>query len=206
MSRFRIPETLVNSYHAFVILVGLTFLTALVWPEPPAAGGVLEALMRGPFFLDAVAFLLGVLALHVGEAEHGFGRAAPPCRALRMGALVLLGIALILPFLIVHRVEAGGGWGQLVLVVLFLFAYGLFWSLVGHAAAGKVKFDGLRFFVKYGGLIVLTFLPVVFGLPLSPFPVLAGLWEGTLTGAVGLLLYVAVDLGALGWWLWTRRA
>ncbi|MFH1609678.1 MAG: hypothetical protein ABID40_03525 [Candidatus Bipolaricaulota bacterium] len=197
MARF--SQDLLNPYHAFAILSGTAFAATLLWPE--SAPEALSALMRGPFFPQAVAFLVGFLGLQVGEAEHGYGPYSPGGRVARLVGLVALGLGLILPFLLIHRVEAGLPWTRFAQILGFLAVYGLFWALAGHAAAATVHWDGLRFAIKYGSLLAVAFLPVLLGLPLSPFPTVSGLWAGTITGWWGLLLYGTLDAGAVGAWL-----
>ncbi len=196
MARF--SQDLVNPYHAFAILSGTAFAVTLLWPESAP-----EAL-SAPFFPHAVAFLIGFLGLQVGEAEHGYGPYSPGGRVARLVGLVALGLALILPFLLIHRVEAGLPWVRFAQILGFLAVYGLFWALAGYAAAATVHWDGLRFAIKYGSLLAVAFLPVLLGLPVSPFPTVSGLWAGASTGWWGLLLYGMMDAGAVGAWLLTQ--
>ncbi|HNR24171.1 MAG TPA: hypothetical protein PKG50_01890 [Candidatus Bipolaricaulis anaerobius] len=197
-----LSEHLTNPYHAFVILVGSAFAAAILWPE--SAPAALGPLMRGPFLPHAVAFLIGFLALEIGEAERGYGAYRPPRRAARLGGLVGFGLVLVLPFLLVHRVEAGLPWPQFAAILGFLYAYGLAWALVGYGAAAVVHWEGLRFVLEYGGLLAVIVLPAGAGLPISPIPTIGGLWAGTGDGWWGLALYAAFDAGALGAWLWTN--
>jgi len=202
MARF--SQDLLNPYHAFAILSGTAFAVTLLWPE--SAPEALSALMRGPFFPQAVAFLVGFLGLQIGEAEHGYGPYSPDGRVGRLVGLVATGLGLILPFLLIHRVEAGLSGARFAQIVGFLVGYGLFWALVGYATATTVHWDGLRFAIKYGGLLAVAFLPILVGLPVSPFPAIGGLWAGTTTGWWGLLLYGMMDAGAVGLWLlWTQK-
>ncbi|MCX7750399.1 MAG: hypothetical protein N2320_02385 [Candidatus Bipolaricaulota bacterium] len=195
----RLPEALLTPYHGFAILSGAALVASLLWPEaePTAA---LSAFMRGPFFLHAVAFLLGILALQVGEAEVGYGAYPPLRRAARLGGQPALGLGIVLPFLLLHRAEAALPWPEWGRAVGFLLLYGLLWSVVGYGTGVVVHWPGLRFAVKYGIYLAAVLPPAS---PLSPFPALGGLWEG-LTGW-RFVLYGAVDLGVLGAWTWTRR-
>ncbi len=198
-----LSENLVNPYHAFTILVGTAFATAILWPE--SAPATLATLMRGPFLFHAVAFLIGFLGLQIGEAEHGYGTYRWLWRTLRLAGLVGFGLSLVLPFLLVHRVETGLPWPQFAAMFGFLFAYGLFWALVGYGLAAVVHWDGLRFTLKYGSLLMVAILPALAGLPLSPFPTVEGMWAGATVGWGGILLYGALDLGALGAWRWASK-
>lgn len=198
-----LPESLVSPYHAFAILSGTAFAAAILWPE--SAPAALASTMRGPFLPHAVAFLIGFLGLQIGEAERGYGSYRPGWRAVRLVGRVGFGLLLVLPFLLVHRVEAGLPWGQFAAIFGFLFAYGLFWGLAGHAVAAVVHWDGLRFALKYGGLLAVVFLPTLVGLPISPVPVVDGLWVGAAGGWWGLILYAALDAGAVGAWQWASR-
>lgn len=197
----RLVGELLTPYHGFAILSGVAFAASLLWPEgePTAALG---AFMRGPFFLQAVAFLLGILALQVGEAEGGYGAYPPLRRAGRLVAHGGLGLLLVLPFLLLHRVEVGLPWAALGGAVGFLLLYAAFWAVVGYGVAVAVHWPGLRFALKYGSYAAATLLP---GSPLAPFPGLAALGgEGV---PWGLLLYGALALGALGAWcgIWKAR-
>lgn len=202
MARF--SHGLLGPYHAFAILSGTAFATVLLWPQ--SAPVALAATMRGPFLPCVVALLIGFLGLQIGEAERGYGLYRPGWRVLRLAGLVGFGLLLVLPFLLVHRVEAGLSWPRFSLVLGFVALHGLFWGLAGHAAAAVVHWDGLRFVLKYGGLLAVAFLPALRGLPVSPFSIVSGLWAGTSAGWWGLLLYGALDAGAVGAWLLTTRA
>lgn len=203
MGKVRFSEGLVNAFHAFAILSGIAFVTTLLWPESPR--GEVLAFIRQRFFPQAVAFFLGFLALQIGEAEFGYGAVPVGRRVRRLAGLVTLGLGLVLPFLLIHRVEAGLPWPPFLAILAFLVLYGLFWSLAGHAAAAAIQSDGLRFIARYGTLLVLNFLPGEFGIPISPFFVLGALWEGTSPGLWGLALYGGADAGALGWWIWKSQ-
>jgi len=199
----RLAEGLVTPYHAFAIFSGTAFATALLWPD--AAPPALAPLMRGPFLFYTVAILVGFLGLQIGEEERGFGVYSPASRFARLASLVGLGLVLVVPFLLVHRVETGLAWPRFGALVAFTFAWGVFWALVGYGLAAVVHSDGLRFALKYGGLFVAFLVPLTAGLPVSPFPAVAGLWEGTAVGLWGCVLYGALDLAALGVWTWTSR-
>lgn len=195
----RLPEGLLTPYHGFAILCGAALAASLLWPEgePTVSFG---GFMRGPFFLHAVAFLLGILALQVGEAERGYGSYPPGARFLRLAGHGVLGLGLVLPFLLLHRVEVALPWGLLGGAVGFLLLYGVFWAGVGYGMAAAVHWPGLRFALKYGSYLVAVLPP---GSPLSPFPWLAALWEGRV--GWGVLVYGALAVGALGAWAWMRK-
>ncbi len=199
----RISESLITPYHAFAIFAGSAFATALLWPESLPAAFV--AVMRGPFLHHTVAFFLGFLGVQIGEAEYGYGTHPWLRRALRLVALVGLGVCLVMPFLLVHRVETGLPWPQFGALCGFFLLYGLFWALVGYGLAAAVHWDGLRFAVKYGCLFLVVFPPTLAGFPLSPFSTVDGLWAGAAVGWGGLTLYGALDFGALGAWRWASR-
>jgi len=198
-----LSENLVNPFHGFAILVGVAFAAAVLWPESASAAFV--ALMRGPFVHHAVALLVGVLGLQIGEAERGYGAYLGLRRARRLAGLVGFGLALALPFLLIHRVETGLPWPRFAAIFGFLFAYGLFWAMVGYGLTVAVHSDGLRFVLKYACLLVAAILPASAGLPLSPFPAVEGMWAGVAMGWGGLVLYGALDLGALGVWRWANK-
>jgi len=199
----RLSENLVNPYHGFAILVGAAFIAAVLWPEGGAAA--LAALMRGPFLYHTVALLVGFLGLQIGEAERGYGVQVGLRRGLRLAGLVGIGLALVLPFLLIHRVETGLPWPGFAAMVGFLVLYGLFWALVGYGLGAVVPWEGLRFALKYGGLLVVTLVPALGGLPVSPFPTVEGIWRGSVAGWGGLILYGGLDLGALGVWQWASK-
>jgi len=200
----RFSPDLLTPYHGFAVLVGVAFATTMLWPD--SAPEAFAALRRGPFLPQTVAFLLGFLGLQIGGAEHGDGLPSSGRRLARLVGLVALGVGLVLPFLLIHRVEAGLPWARFVLVVGFLTAYGLFWALAGYGAANAIHSDGLRFAVKYGSMLAVAFLPLLRGLPVSPFLTVSGLWTGAIAGWWGLLLYGAADAGAVGaWLLWTHK-
>lgn len=194
----RLRAELITPYHGFAILCGVAFASSLLWPEgePTAALG---AFMRGPFFPQAVAFLLGILALQVGEVERGYGAYPPLRRVGRLAGYVGLGLALVVPFLLLHRVEAVLPWPAVGGAVGFLLPYGVFWSIVGYGVAGAVHFPGFRFALKYGSYLAGFFLPRS---PLSP----AGyLFEQGGAAGWGALVYGALSLGTLAVWIWTAR-
>jgi hypothetical protein len=199
----RLSEGLVTPYHGFAILVGSAFAAAVLWPEsaPPTFG----PLVRGPFLHQAMAFLIGILGLQIGEAERGFGPHRPLGRACRLAALVGFGLVLVSPFLLIHRVETALAWPRFAALVGFQFAFGLSWSLAGYALATVVHSDGLRFIVKYGCLLALVVLPALAGLPVSPIPVVGVLWAGEAAGLWGLAAYGGLSVGALGAWIWMSR-
>ncbi len=199
----RIAESLVTPYHAFAILSGTAFTAAILWPASPA--DPLGMLIRGPLLPITVGLLIGFLGLQVGEVERGYGPYSPGQRAGRLGALVGFGLALVLPFLFIHRVERGLPWIPFAGIVTFLYAYGLFWALVGLGLAAAVHSDGLRFVVKYGSYCACAFALALPGLPASPLTALGALWRGMGSGWWGLVLYGALDLGAMGAWLWAKR-
>jgi hypothetical protein len=200
----KFPPQLLTSFHALTILAGLAFFISVL-PLGQAPGVWYD----GPFLLYVVAFLLGVLGLQVGDAERSawWTERLPPGRqAGRLLWLVGLGVALDFPFLTAYRAWVGANWWGWGLALLFLVAFGFLWSLVGFAAAGRIQSEGLRFFAKYGGLVVASFVPLAFALPISPFSALGSLWEGRgMAGPIGLVLYATVDLLALGWWIWRGR-
>lgn len=198
-----LSESLVSPYHAFAILAGVAFAAAVLWPQSPPAA--FASLMRGPFLLHAVALLIGFLGVQIGEAERGYGTYPWQWRVLRLAGLVGFGLSLVLPFLLIHRVETGLPWSRFGVAVGFLVAYGLFWVWVGYGLAAVVHWDGLRFVLKYGTLVIIAILPALAGSPLSPFPAVEGIWAGTTAGWGGLVLYGACDLGALGVWRWASR-
>ncbi len=195
----RLNTALITSYQGFALLVGLCFVAVLVWPETAPWG--LVVFIRGPFLLQATAFLLGILGLQVGEGEYGYGACSPERRVARLAGLVTLGLALALPFLVIQRVEGGLSWSRLALTLGFLLAYGLAWTLAGYAAKTVVKPDGVRFLTKYGLFLLMAFLPT---LP-NPFLILDALWHGKAVGLWGLALYAGVDIFTSGAWIWTRR-
>lgn len=197
----RLAEGLVTPYHGFAILSGAALAASLLWPETSPTAE-LGSFVRGPFFPQALAFLLGILALQVGEAEAGHGTYPPLARVGRLGAHVALGVVLALPFLLVHRVEATLPWPAFGGTLAFLLLYGLFWGLAGYGISAVVHWPGLRFVLKYGSYLVATF-PFPAPLTPSPFPGVQGLWEGT--GWGGPLVYGALDLAAVGLWVWMRK-
>lgn len=197
----RLSEDLVNPYQAFAILGATAFAAALL--SPGAAAGTLGGFVQGPLLPHAVGVLVGILGLQIGEAERGYGPCRPLRRAARLGGLVGFGLVLVLPFLLVHRVETGLGWLRFGGLLGFWWAYGLFWALAGHGAAAVVHWDGLRFVLKYGTLVVAILLPA--GLPVSPIATVGGLWTGTGGGWWGVALYGGLDIGAIGAWAWIRR-
>jgi len=197
----RLAEGLVTPYHGCAILSGAALALSLVWPEAAPTSEV-GAFVRGPFFPGALAFLLGILALQVGEAERGHGAYPPLPRVGRLAAHVALGVALVLPFLLVHRVEAGVPWAALGGLLAFLLLYGLFWGLAGYGISAAVHWPGLRFALKYGSYLVVAFaFPTLTAL--SPFPAVGELWGQA--GWRGVLVYGALDLAVVGVWVWLDR-
>lgn len=199
----RFAEGLVTPYHAFAILSGTAFVAALLWPG--SAPEALTAVVRGPFLPQAVAFLLGLLALQIGEGERGYGAYSMGWRAGRLGGLVAFGLALVLPFLLVHRVEVGLPGVPFGGILLFLFAYGVFWALAGYGLGAAVHSDGLRFALRYGTFLVVVVLPGLAGLPVSPVVAVEKLWAGMAAGWWGIAIYGGLDIGVLGAWSWAER-
>lgn len=189
-----LPPPLVTPFHGFAILSGAGLLVSLLWPEP-ALGRTL--------FLQILVFLQGILSLQIGEAERGYGVFPPCARLLRPFFFTSAALALSLPFLLVHRVETGADWPAFFLSLLFLLAHGFVWTSVGYGLPGVVRSEGLRFFVKYGGLVLASVLPVFFAPCVSGLWALPALWEGRGAGA-GLALYLGLS-GVSTVWLWRRR-
>lgn len=192
----RLPEVLVTPFHGFAILCGGALVASLLWPDPQ---------IGRPLFLQALVFFQGILSLQVGDVEWGYGPVTAPKRLWRLFFFSLLALALVGPFLLVHRAETGASWFWFALSLLFLAAHGFVWSLVGHGLARVIRSDGLRFMAKYGGLVLAEFLPVVFGLPVSGFTTLVALWEGQKGGWPGLILCLGLGSGGALWW-WSKHA
>lgn len=187
----RLPEALITPYHGFVILAAGGLLVALLWPDLQ---------IRRVLFLQILAFLQGILAVQVGEAEQGYGPVPPRARLARLLAFHLLALALALPLLLVYRAETGVAWSAFLLALLFLGAHGFVWMAVGHALARGVRSDGLRFVLKYGGFLAALVAPVGLGWPVSALTVLPDLWEGKGQAWPGLFLYLGLSgVSALCW-------
>lgn len=188
----KLPEGLVTPFQGFLILAGGGLVSALLWPD-------LE--IRRVLFLQILAFLQGILALQVGEAEQGYGPLPPSQRLLRLMFFNILGVLLALPFLFVYRAETGASWTAFLLALLYLWAHGFVWMGVGHGLAGRVRSDGLRFVLKYGGFLVALFAPVVLAWPVSALTVLPALWEGEAQAWPGLGIYLGLSGVSLGCWM-----
>lgn len=187
-----IPAALVTPFHGFALLSGAGLVASLLWPDPAASRSL---------FLWILVVLQGILSVQVGEAEHGYGPTAPAQRLWRLFFFTGLALGLATPFLLIHRTETGASWPSFLLSLLFLFAHGFLWTMVGHKLAAVIRSDGLRFLAKYGGLGLVTVVPVVFGIPLSGLNVLPALWENGTGGWPGLAIYLGLDgVGALWWW------
>ncbi|GEM_PF-1038280 len=194
--RARVPTSLVNGLVAFVIFAGLGFVSVVLGAEAAAPG--VMGYIRGPLLSQLVTFLLGILALQVGDAEHGYGALGLRQRGVRLVSLVGLALALVFPFLFVQWVEGGAPVLAGLGVLAFLLAYGGVWALAGYGAAAAFQGEGLRFVVKYGLYVAVVFLPLV-GVPmLCPLVAVGALWEGEWSGLWGLALYGGVGILAGG--------
>lgn len=192
-----LPPGLLTPFHGFVILSGGALLASLLWPDP---------LVGRSLFLQALVVLQGILALQIGEAEHGYGLVAPLARFLRLLFFSSLAVLLVTPYLLVYRAETAATWAGFSSSLLFLLGHGFVWEVVGHVLPRLVRSDGLRFLVKYGGLILVAIVPVFVGLPLSGISVLPALWQGRNDGWPGLALYLGLGgLSTLWWWRKPRQ-
>lgn len=189
----KLPEGLVTPFQGFLILAGSGLLVALLWPD---------LAIRRLLFLQILVFLQGILALQVGEAEHGYGPFPPRLRLLRLAILNTFAVLLAIPLLAVYRGETGAPWSAFLLSLLFLAARGLVWMEVGHGLASLVRSDGLRFVLKYGGYLLALFVPVALAWPVSALFVLPAIWEGKDGGWPGLLLYLGLSGVSVGCWMW----
>jgi hypothetical protein len=191
----RLPENLVTPYQGFLILGTGGLLAALLWPDLQT---------RRTLFLQILAFLQGILAIQVGEAEHGYGPIQPRLRLARLAFFNFLALFLALPLVFVYRAETGAPWSGFLLATLFLSAHGFVWMGVGHGLAGLVRSDGVRFVVKYGGFILALFGPLFLAWPVSAFNVLPALWEGKTGGWPGFFMYLGLSGVSLGLWMRPR--
>jgi len=193
-----LPAALVTPFHGFAILCGAGLLAALLWPDP---------LVSRVLFLHILVFLQGILSLQIGEAEYGYGPLSLRARLGRLLFFSFLGLALALPFLLVYRAETAASWPSFFASLAFLFAHGFGWTLVGYALAVVVRWEGLRFLAKYGGFLVVSLIPVVFGWPASGLTVLPALWERREMGWLGLALYLGLSgVGVIWWWRKPKRS
>ncbi|MCS7240559.1 MAG: hypothetical protein NZ651_04870 [Candidatus Bipolaricaulota bacterium] len=190
-----LPPALVTPFHGFAILSGGALLASLLWPDPSVGRAL---------FLQALVLLQGILALQIGEAEYGYGPVAPLARLFRLFFFSSLAVLLVIPYLLVHRAETASTWVGFLSSLLFLLAHGFVWAGIGHALPRVVRSDGLRFLVKYGGLILVTVVPVFFALPVSGIFVLPALWEGRSDGWPGLALYLGLGGLSASWW-WRKQ-
>ncbi len=189
-----LPPPLVTPFHGFAILSGAALPVSLLWPEP-TVGRTL--------FLQVLVFLQGILSLQIGEVERGYGGFRPHARLLRLFFFTATALALALPFLLVHRVETGSDWPAFSLSLLFLLAHGFVWTSAGYGLPAVVRSEGLRFVVKYGGLVLANVLPLFFAPFVSGLWVLPALWEGR-GAAAGLALYLGLS-GVSIPWIWRGR-
>lgn len=188
----KLPEALVTPFQGFLILASGGLLAALLWPDLH---------IRRLLFLQILAFLQGVLALQVGEAERGYGPFPRRARLRRLSLFNALALLLALPLLLVYRAETGTSWPGLLLAALFLKAHGFVWMGAGYALAGWVRSDGLRFVLKYGGFLLALFAPVALAWPVSALALLPALWEGSGRAWPGLLLYLGLSGVSLVCWM-----
>lgn len=205
----RFPPGLINSYHALAILAGVVFLVALLSPGTVGGLGRYAGLFGPPLFLSTLALLSGLLGVHVGGAEAEWWEERPlsPAHALgRLAALVGLGLALLMPFVIAFRALVGGSWGGMVAALWMSLATALAWAGAGFLASSAIKSGGIRFIGVYGFMVVVYFVPLVTPLPISPIHTVTSLWKGDLEpGLIGLACWcglAALSLG--GVWLWSR--
>ena len=185
----KLPEALITPFQGFLILAGSGLVAALLWPDFS---------IRRVLFLHILTFLQGILALQVGEVEQGYGPVPAPRRLGRLALFNAWALLLMMPLLLVYRAETGAPWTAFLLALPFLYAHGLVWMRVGHGLAGLVRSDGLRFVLKYGGFLLVLFLPVVLAWPVSALTVLPALWEGRPSGWPGFLLYLGLGGVSLG--------
>ncbi|MBC7221788.1 hypothetical protein H5T56_02205 [Candidatus Bipolaricaulota bacterium] len=188
----KLPEALITPFQGFGILSGGALLAALLWPD---------FTIRRVLFLQILAFLQGVLAIQVGEAEQGYGPLPAVARFARLLFFDALSVLIVLPFLLVYLVETGTTWPSFLLSLLFLYAHGFVWMGAGHGLAGRIRSDGVRFVLKYGGLLLALFGPVVLAWPVSALIALPALWQGEGEGLWGLLLYLGLSGVSLVWWM-----
>jgi len=191
----RLPENLVTPYQGFLILGTGGLLAALLWPDLQT---------RRTLFLQILAVLQGILALQVGEAEHGYGPVPPRLRLARLAFFNLLAVFLALPLVLVYRVETGASWSGFLLATLFFGAHGFVWMGVGHGLAGLVRSDGVRFVLKYGGFILALLGPLFLAWPASALTILPALWAGKAEGWPGFFGYLGLSGVSLGLWLRPR--
>lgn len=189
----RLPEFLVTPVHGTTILAGVGLLASLLWPDPH---------IRRSLFLQVLVVLQGILAIQVGEGEHGYGPATPKIRLMRFLFFDALSLVLVLPLLLVHKAETGASWPAFLLALTFLALHNLVWICIGHGLARWIRFEALRFVLKYGGLLAVLFVPVFLACPISALTTLPALWDGEALGKVGLLLYLGISGVSV---LWSMR-
>ncbi len=190
----KLPESLVTPFQGFALLSGAAFLAALLWPD---------FTVRQVLFLQILPLLQGVLAIQVGEAEQGYGPATAFARLVRLLFFDALSVFLVLPLLFVYFAETGTSWPAFLLSALFLCLHGFVWMGVGHGLARGIRSDGLRFVLKYGGLLLALFGPVALAWPVTAVVALPALWRGEAEGVWGVLFYLGLSGVSLVWW--TKR-
>lgn len=188
----RLPEGLVTPFQGFVILACTALLAALLWPDFS---------VRRVLFLQTLVVLQGIIAIQVGEAEHGYGPIPLFTRLARLLFFDALGVFLVLPLLLVYLGETRASWPAFLLSVLFLFGHGFLWMEAGYGLAGLIRSDGVRFVAKYGGFLLFTFAPLALAWPISALLILPSLWYGEPAGWRGLLLYLGLSGVSLFWWM-----
>ncbi|MFO8034587.1 MAG: hypothetical protein R6U88_05435 [Candidatus Bipolaricaulota bacterium] len=204
-----VPERLVGPIQRFVILTGLAFVAGTAVPATVGDyPGSLAATHGGRLFLYALALLLGVLGLQMGEQLGGltYPRRPPPRRVAHLAGLGAMALALAGPFLVAYRAWTAAPWSNWGLAVAFLVVTLGCWVVIGAGLAAVIHLDERRFVAKYLVLGTVTLAPLSAPIPLSPLLALAEAWEGEAArAAVGWGLPVLWAFLCLGVMVWKAR-
>lgn len=192
-----LPEPLVRSFQRFLLLAGILFAVGTLTPITVGAyPQSLEAAHHGRLFLYALSPLFGVLGLQVGEELAG-------PRPVRLAGLLLLGWALIAPFIAAYTRWTGTAWASSGLVLAYVGIVFVCCAFLGALLGAVIQLDERRFVTKYLALALIMAGPLPSPLTLSPLVAVPEIWEGQLvaaaTGLVFPLATALLSLGVMGW-------
>ncbi len=192
-----LPESLVPSFQRFFLLAGVLFAVGTLTPVTVGDySDSLEALHRGRLFLWALSPLFAVLGLEVADRLAAL-------RPGRLAGLMLLGWALVTPFVAASARWTGAAWANSGLVLAYAGVVFVSCALLGALLETVIVLDERRFVTKYLVLAMIMAGPLPSPLTLSPLVAVPEIWRGHLVAAAtGLVIPVAtalLSLGVMGW-------
>ncbi len=192
-----LPESLVPSFQRFFLLAGVLFAVGTLTPVSVGDySDSLEALHRGRLFLYALSPLFAALGLEVADRLAAL-------RAGRLAGLMLLGWALVIPFVVAYARWTGAAWSNGALVLAYAGIVFVSCAMLGALLEAVIVLDERRFVTKYLVLALIMAGPLPSPLTLSPLVAVPEIWEGHLVAAAtGLVIPLAtalLSLGVMGW-------